>query len=460
MSRIVVVSNRVAPVDEGKASSGGLAVAVLAALKRAGGIWFGWSGEIAENSSGSPGIRQVGRLTYATIDLTQRDYEEYYNGFANSTLWPLFHYRLDLTEFSRRTYAGYLRVNSLFASKLAPMLRDTDMIWVHDYHLIPFGEQLRQMGFDQRMGFFLHTPWPVPEMLLALPNHDSLVRSLCAYDVVGFQTEGDRKAFVDYLIREVGGEIVDGNRIRAFGRTLRVEAFPISVETREIESQAAQSAGSRQIERLRVSLAGRELIVGVDRLDYSKGLPQRFQAFEELFEHYPANRGQVTFMQIAPPTRTEVAEYAQIRRELETMAGHINGKFAEFDWMPIRYLNKSFPRRRLLGFYRCARIGLVTPLRDGMNLVAKEYVAAQDPDDPGVLVLSRFAGAAPELAVGAIIVNPYDVEGVAESLQRALNMPREERRERHAAMMKVLRENDISHWRERFVQALEAAPYG
>jgi len=460
MSRMVVVSNRVAPIDEGKGSSkGGLAVAVLAALKSRGGIWFGWSGEVVAQPSEDTNEFRVGRLDYATVDLSQRDYEEYYNGFANSTLWPLFHYRLDLTEFSRRTYAGYLRVNSLFASRLVPLLQDDDTIWVHDYHLIPFGEQLRQMGMEQRMGFFLHTPFPVPEILLALPNHDTLIRSLCAYDVVGFQTDQDRRAFVSYIVDEAGGEVVSDTLIRAFGRTVRVEAFPISIETADIETQATQAVATRQTERLRDSLLDRELMIGVDRLDYSKGLIQRFEAFQALLENYAGNRGRVTFMQVAPPTRSEVPEYIEIRRELESVAGHINGAFAEFDWVPIRYLNKSFSRRNLLGFYRIARIGLVTPLRDGMNLVAKEYVAAQDPEDPGVLVLSRFAGAAPELQCGALIVNPYDIEGVAEAMQRGLTMPLEERQERYQAMMEVLRHRDIEYWRARFTDALESAPY-
>ncbi len=427
-----------------------------AALKAQGGIWFGWSGEVVAAPDPEPKHFDSKNITFATLDLSQRDYEEYYNGFANSTLWPLFHYRLDLTEFSRRTYAGYLRVNALFAGKLSAMLKPDDKVWVHDYHLLPLGEQLRQMGHRQRLGFFLHTPFPVPEILLALPNHENLVRSLCAYDVVGFQTKRDVDAFVSYLIQEVGGEVVGEKRVRAFGRTLTVGHFPISVETADIERDAQSALTSRQTERLSESLGDRDLIIGVDRLDYSKGLYQRFQAFEALMETYPDNRGRVTFMQIAPPTRTDVPEYNVIRRELETSAGHINGKFAEFDWVPIRYLNKSFARKTLLGFYRMARVGFVTPLRDGMNLVAKEYVAAQDPEDPGVLVLSRFAGAAIEMG-DALIVNPYDVEGVAEALQRALSMPLEERRHRHAALMDVLRSNDIVTWRNRFDEALENA---
>lgn len=460
MSRLVVVSNRVAPVDEGKGPSGGLAVAVLAALKKAGGgIWFGWSGEVKEETQSEPNVFRTGRLNYATIDLSSRDHNEYYNGYANATLWPLFHYRLDLTEFSRRTYTGYLRVNALFAARLAPLLQADDRVWVHDYHLIPLGEEMRKIGLSVPIGFFLHTPFPVPEVLVALPNHETLMRSLCAYDLVGFQTTRDRDAFMQYLVTEAGAEVLSDNLVRAYGRTVWVEAFPISIETEEIIKLSAQAEKARQAERLRDSLRDRELIIGVDRLDYSKGLPERLLAFQALLENYAGNRGHVTLMQIAPPTRSDVAEYQEIRQTLETLAGHINGAFAEFDWVPIRYLNKSFSRRNLLGFFRAAKIGLVTPLRDGMNLVAKEYVAAQDPADPGVLILSRFAGAAAELSCGALIVNPYDIEGVAEKLQRALTMPLEERQERYRAMIEVLLDNNIDTWRKRFVDTLDQAPY-
>ncbi len=209
--------------------------------------------------------------------------------------------------------------------------------------------------------------------------------------------------------------------------------------------------------RLKGSLDGRRLVLGVDRLDYTKGLPNRLQAFEELLTTRPAYRGKVTFMQIAPVSRGEVEQYRALRRELETLAGHINGRFAEFDWMPVRYLNKAFPQPTLAGFYRVARVGLVTPLRDGMNLVAKEYVAAQDPADPGVLVLSEFAGAAADLGVGAIIVNPFDAEQIAGALDQALSMPLEERQRRWVAMMEVIRRNSLSAWRDRFIAALEAA---
>ena len=463
MSRLVVVSNRVAPIDEGKQSAGGLAVAVLAALKKTGGIWFGWSGEVVAAPPSAPNLTPVGKLTYATLDLAKRDYEEYYNGYANSTLWPLFHFRLGLTNFNRRNYAGYQRVNALFASKLAPLLKPDDMVWVHDYHLIPFGEQLRLIGMEHRMGFFLHTPFPAPELLVALPNHADIVRALCAYDVVGFHTATDLRCFINYIRFEARGTVTErpdgeGYFINAFGRTLVARSFPISIDTEPLVTLAKQAARTRQTERLRESLVGRDLIIGVDRLDYSKGLPQRFESFHCLLENYPANRGHVSFLQIAPPSRSDVPEYIAIRKELETLSGHINGRFAEFDWVPIRYLNKSFTRRSLAGFFRVSAVGLVTPLRDGMNLVAKEYVACQDPEDPGVLVLSRFAGAAEELG-DALIVNPYDIESVADALQRALTMPLDERKARYNAMMEVLRRNDISVWRENFVTALAGAPY-
>ena len=464
MSRLVVVSNRVALMEEGKQAAGGLAVAILAALKKTGGIWFGWSGKVVDGESQvEPTRTEAGKLTYATLDLGRRDHEEYYNGFANQTLWPLFHYRLGLISVNRRTREGYERVNAYFADKLEPLLRPDDMIWVHDYHLIPFGDELRRRGCSQRMGFFLHTPFPPPELLTALPNHRDLIRELCAYDLVGFHTITDLRGFCDYIRTETDGTVEQRGAygtamIRAFGRTLLAKVFPISIDTEALESLARTAGRSRQAERLRESLVGRRLIIGVDRLDYSKGLPQRFAAFEQLLESYPEHCNRVSFLQVAPPSREDVPEYIAIRRELSEMAGRINGRFAEFDWQPIRYLNRSFGQRVLAGFYRLANVGLVTPLRDGMNLVAKEYVACQDADDPGVLVLSQFAGAAHEMGE-ALIVNPFDIEGVGDALQRALTMPLGERKERHAALMQTLRRHDISWWRESYVDALTRAPY-
>jgi len=453
--RLVVVSNRVTPTAAAKPDSGGLAVAIRSALQQSGGIWFGWSGEVADEAATAPKVDVDGPLTFATLDLSQKDFNEYYIGYANRVLWPLFHYRSALVEFSRRYLAGYLRVNRLFARTLIPMLSLDDLVWVHDYHLIPLGEELRKLDCTQPLGFFLHTPFPAAELLRVVPNHLDLVRSLCAYDLVGFQTQSDLDGFRDYLLRWAGGEEIARGVLRAFGHTVRAQVFPIGIDVATVSAQAAAADGSRHLRRLRQSLTDRALMIGVDRLDYSKGLTARFQAYSHLLEAYPEVRGQTVLIQIAPPSRSEVPEYQDIRASLAAVAGQINSRYGEFDWTPLRYINKSFSHHILTGFFRASRIALVTPLRDGMNLVAKEYVASQPPEDPGVLVLSCFAGAARELAE-AVIVNPFDIEGMAEAILQGLSMPLGERRERWTAMMNVLERNDITAWRESFVRALSA----
>ncbi|RMD61029.1 MAG: alpha,alpha-trehalose-phosphate synthase (UDP-forming) [Alphaproteobacteria bacterium] len=458
MTRLVIVSNRVAPIKRSKAGNeGGLAVAVAAAIQGRGGLWFGWSGKVYEHEPGPVDIFEIGNLTYATVDLSHRDYDEYYNGYANRTLWPLFHYRLDLSEFDRRYRTGYERVNAMLAGKLIPLLRPGDLIWVHDYHLIPMASHLRRMGCRQRIGFFLHIPWPNLEILLALPNHRDLVRALCEYDLVGFQTERDLRAFHEYIEFEAGGTIDDGGVVRAYGRHVRTDTFPIGIDAEAFAQYAQKAESSPQTQRLCDSVGGRRLLIGVDRLDYSKGLVARMEAIDHLLSTYPDLRGRIVMLQIAPPSRADVPEYMMLRHEVESVVGRVNGTYAEFDWAPIRYLNKGFRRQTLAGFYRSSRVGVVTPLRDGMNLVAKEYVAAQREADPGVLVLSRFAGAACELD-GAVIVNPYDIEGVAEGLRKALTMSLEERRERWSSMVDRVRQYDVIAWQQSFLDRLSAAP--
>jgi trehalose 6-phosphate synthase len=453
--RLVVVSNRVGPIAAGKASEGGLAVALRAALENAGGLWFGYSGTISDPPSETPKIETAGNITAATLDLTRRDFEEYYIGHANRVLWPLFHYRPSLVGFSRRDLAGYLRVNRKFARALEPMLTPDDLVWVHDYHLIPLADELRRLDVRNTIGFFLHTPFPAAEVLRLLPNHRDLVAALCAYDLVGFQTATDVHGFRDYLVRLCDGEELKGGAIRAFGRVVRTAVFPVGIDVEGIAALAAKAASSRQHRRLCDSILDRTLLIGVDRLDYSKGLPARFAAYYHLLEHYQQSRGRTVFLQIAPPSRSDVPEYQEIRRELEAAAGRINGRFAEFDWTPLRYLNKSFNHRVLTGFYRAAKLALVTPLRDGMNLVAKEYLASQNPESPGMPILSCFAGAAHELGE-AILVNPNDVEGMAEAIMQGLEMPVAERKERWNAMMATLRRNNADAWRRRFVEELAA----
>jgi trehalose 6-phosphate synthase len=458
MSRLVVVSNRVAPIQEGEATAGGLAAGVLDALRQKGGLWFGWSGEIipdSEPTAAPPAVeRTVGPITLFTIDLSRKDYDEYYRGFANDTLWPVLHYQIGLGHFEWLEFDGYRRVNGLFATALTKLVRPDDLIWVHDYHLLCLADCLRICGLSNRIGLFLHTPFPSPGVFKTIPSHAALIRAMCAYDLVGFQTEIDRTAFIDYVLRQAGGISLDADRVSVFGQTVRTGVYPIGVNVDEVRAQAETPVNRRQATRMRANLMER-LILSVDRLDYSKGLRQRFAAFERFLVDYPAQHGLVTFMQIAPPSRSDIETYQRIRRELEGEAGRINGRFAEVDWVPLRYLNRSFARNVLMPLYAEAQICLVTPLRDGMNLVAKEYVAAQDPEEPGVLILSEFAGAAPELDA-ALLVNPYDEAGMARAMDKALSMPIEERQERHQTMLKVMRTNSLERWRDRFEADLRA----
>jgi trehalose 6-phosphate synthase len=459
LTRLVVVSNRVASSAEAKSSAGGLAVAVRAALKKIPTLWFGWSGNVVNGMPEKVEMNREGNLTRAVLDIPADIFEQYYASFSNRSLWPLFHYRIDLTEFDCGGYPGYLRVNELFARHLVTLMRQDDIIWVHDYHLIPLARFLRDLGVKRPIGFFLHIPFPEPETLTTLPLHEEIVRSLSAYDLVGFQTEADLHAFMGYIEKETNGTVGEDGSVSAFGRQFRAGAFPISIDTAAVGKGAARAENSSPCRRLRESIEERKLIIGVDRLDYTKGLVQRFAAIERFLGDYPDERPKTVFLQIAPPSRSDVPEYQQIRAALDGLAGDINGRFAEFDRAPVRYIKKQFAQETLFGFYRQSAVGLVTPLRDGMNLVAKEFVASQDSDDPGVLILSRFAGAAHELPA-ALIVNPYDAAGVAQAIHRALSMPLRERRARHADLMQVLSANDIHAWRENFLSALAGATSG
>jgi trehalose 6-phosphate synthase len=453
LARLIMVSNRVAvPSRDGGNQAGGLAVAVRSLLKRHSGLWFGWSGRISTDGNLTTTTNQGG-LSCVVTDLIDADYQEYYNGFANRVLWPILHYRLDLAEFSRRDLSGYRRVNVHFAMQLNDLLRPDDVVWVHDYHLIPLAKILRDRGHHNRIGFFLHVPFPPPDILTALPNHEWLIPQLGAYDLVGLQTENDATNFARYFENECRLPKRGEKAFLAGDRTVHFGAFPIGIEADEFSRLARRSLRSRLVQNVLDSLAGRAMIIGVDRLDYSKGLAQRMTAFERFLAVYPDWRGKVTYLQITPKSRSEIQEYAEMERTISEGAGRINGMYGEAAWTPIRYVNRAYSRGALAGLYRAARAGLVTPLRDGMNLVAKEYVAAQDPANPGVLILSRFAGAAAECA-SALLVNPYDPEAVATSISHALSMPIEERRERHQALFRVISANSLKSWGDNFLAGL------
>lgn len=455
MSRLVVVSNRIA--DPRQTAAGGLAVALAEVLNNTGGLWFGWSGKIVDHSdSDEVHLQQAGPVKLAMVDLSKVDHDAFYLGYSNGVLWPVFHYRLDLADFDAGYITGYRRVNQLFARKLLPLLRPDDILWIHDYHLIPLAAELRALGCQQRIGFFLHIPLPPPLLLAAIPGHDWLMRALFAYDLVGFQSESDLDHFARYIETEAHAQRLEDNRWRAFGRTVHAGAFPIGIDVAEFNQLAAGAEATDMYERMKREYYRRKLLVGVDRLDYSKGLPQRMRAFREFLDKNPDLRSSATLIQIASPSRENVGAYTDILHELESLCGSINGNFGELDWMPVRYIHRTVPRARLPGLYKASRVALVTPLRDGMNLVAKEYIAAQDEEDPGVLVLSRFAGAAEQLKE-ALLVNPYDTEGTAAAILLALQMPLEERRNRHQAMMRTVREFDVHWWCESFLAALAEA---
>ncbi|MBU0724576.1 MAG: alpha,alpha-trehalose-phosphate synthase (UDP-forming) [Alphaproteobacteria bacterium] len=453
MSRLIVVSNRVAVPKAGQIMAGGLAVAVNSLFEDRPGMWLGWSGDIAQTSSGFR-FEERGNTTFGLLDLTQQDIDQYYNGYSNRVLWPFLHYRADLAEFDRSEMEGYQRVNRHFADNISALLQPDDVLWVHDYHLIPLAKYLRARGHENRIGFFLHIPMPPVDVLGALPDHLEIIGALAQYDLVGFQTVSDRNNFAGYL--EAMGALPgdDGNSFEIGGRCVQLGAFPISIETETFKRYAQQAATSRLIGEMRTSLSGQSLLIGVERLDYTKGLLERIDAFDHFLAANPEWHGRATYLQITPKSRSTVPEYRDMSDQLSRRIGEINGRFGAVTWTPLRYVNRSYTRPSLAGLYRLARVGLVTPLRDGMNLVAKEFVAAQDPADPGVLVLSRFAGASAELSVGALLVNPFDRDAMSSAITRALEMPLEERQARLAAMLPIVEANDIYHWADMFLTEL------
>ncbi|WP_135467941.1 alpha,alpha-trehalose-phosphate synthase (UDP-forming) [Crenalkalicoccus roseus] len=450
MSRIVVVSNRV-PVPAGNAGqAGGLAVALLGLMERRGGLWFGWSGAVVERS-GQPTVTQRGAVGYATLDLTEAEHRGYYTGYSNGVLWPMLHGLPHLIAFRRQDLDTYRRVNRRFADCLVPMLRRDDRIWVHDYHLLSLPGALRARGVRNPTGFFLHVPFPAPDAASVAPGIRALVQDVLEADLIGFQTAADRDNFASAASGLAGATRRAEDRLEHGGRHVRLGIFPAEINAREFAATAEAQMREEPARLLRRSLDGQALLLGVDRLDPTKGLPERLEAFSRMLARRPNQA--VTFLQIAAPSREEVVAYRRLRTELDASAGAINSEHGEPHWVPLRMLARAQRRDTVAGFMRLARVGVVTPLRDGMNLVAKEFVAAQDPRDPGVLVLSCFAGAAAQLP-SALLVNPHDVEGMAEALQAALDMPLEERRARWQASWAAIAEATPEAWGESFLRAL------
>jgi trehalose 6-phosphate synthase len=453
---LVVVSNRVARAKANEPMTGGLAAALLPVVEKSGAIWVGSSGRVRDGLYREPftEIESLGTGSLATLDLPAAHYGGYYEGFANSALWPALHSRPDLIRVSQEDYQSYREVNAFMARALMRFERPDTTFWVQDYHFLALGAELRDLRIQQPIGFFLHTPWPAHNIIIGVPNHRELIEAMLAYDLIGFQTDDDCDNFSNYLVSELGLTITNGMVQSPFGLT-RLAAFPIGIDVEGFAAQASRAVSHPEVSRLRKSLHDERLAIGVDRLDYSKGLVNRINAFDCLFEMRPELKRTISLLQIATPSRGAIEAYGNLQNELAKLVSDLNGRHGEVDWTPIRYLNKGFSQTILAGFYRAAQVGVVTPLHDGMNLVAKEYVAAQNPADPGVLVLSKFAGAANELTT-ALIVNPHDVESMARTIGMAFSMPAPERRLRWEAMMTKLRTGNIQQWFESFVATLES----
>jgi trehalose 6-phosphate synthase len=454
--RIVVISNRIPTEAE---PAGGLVVALHQCLKAEGGVWIGSDPETVDTPSGT--LADVGGGAYRrmTFDVTEAEREGYYLGYANGVLWPLFHRRTDLIEVRPDHADTYLAVNARVARLVARELEPNDLVWIHDYHFLPLACELRKLGVGNRIGFFLHTPFPQAADLPALPEREAFHDWIAAHDLVGLQTERDVAALLEVFRSDPETEALLSGRMRRRNAVFSVGSFPIGIDAEEFEATARENAAE---DGLGLG-AGQKLILGVDRLDYSKGLVNRFRAFgaylnmrdveEEAENAAPGARA--TFLQIAPPSRSDLFAYREIREELETMSGRVNGTHARLDWTPIRYICRAVPRPRIAGLMRRADVCLVTPLADGMNLVAKEFVAAQDPEDPGVLILSHFAGAAERMRA-ALRVNPYDIAEMAGAIRNAVDMPLAERRARHAELLEGVRREGISWWTGNFLDRLEA----
>jgi trehalose 6-phosphate synthase len=374
--------------------------------------------------------------------------QRYYAGFCNRCLWPLLH-GFTRVHYADDEWACYNDANRAYARMLMELGGTTAECWVQDFHLMLVGRELRKAGHRGRLGFFLHVPFPALDVLETMPWATEIVSGLLEYDRIGLQTQ----RWADNFIATARGLL--GTEAEARAKE-RVRVVPVGIDPDRFAEAAAQATSSPNESGalgLEAMLGGRKLILGVDRLDYSKGIPERLEAFARLLENYPEWRNQVSFVQVSVPTRSDVPEYGELRSRVEALVGRINGAYGEADWVPVRYLYRSYDQETLARLYRDAAVGLVTPLRDGMNLVAKEFVAAQDPEDPGVLLLSKFAGAAEHLTL-ALLTNPYHPDGLASDLDRALRMPREERVTRNSALRTIVWRDTAAAWSQRFLDTL------
>jgi trehalose 6-phosphate synthase/phosphatase len=458
--RVLIVANRlpitVRPTEAGvevQKSSGGLATGLLRPHEQSGGLWIGWSGATEEELSPEQRAALEGQLAemrLVSVPLTADQVARYYEGFSNGVLWPLFHYLLDQVPLHVRDWEPYAEVNEQFAELVARHYQEGDLIWVHDYQLLLLPELLRRRLPGARIGFFLHIPFPSEELFRTLPERDRLLRGLLGADLVGFHTPAYLRHFAASLT--LLGLTVDIDRVQLSDREVRLGVFPMGIDAESFSAMAEEPGVEAEVQALRGD-GNLKLLVGVDRLDYTKGIPRRLLAFERMLETHPELRERVRLVQVAVPSRTNVEAYQDFRSVVDGLVGRINGDFGTPRWVPVHYIYRGLSEPELVALYRAADVMLVTPLRDGMNLVAKEFVASRI-DGDGVLVLSEFAGASWELPE-AVQVNPYDVDGTAESCYRALSMAEEERRTRLGPLRTRVATYDVHRWAMTFLEQLE-----
>ncbi|HYK42865.1 MAG TPA: trehalose-6-phosphate synthase [Thermoanaerobaculia bacterium] len=461
---LIVLSNRlpfaISRGEDGgwkvEPGSGGLVTALRPVLQNRGGCWIGWPGVASEDLPDAAPVLSGRNYGYelVPVPLTKADETDFYYGFSNEIVWPLFHDLLGFCNFEPRYWAAYERVNRKYGETAAERAGEDDFVWVHDYHLMNVARVLRGQRTRARLGFFLHIPFPSPDMFMKLPWRLEVLRAISDYDLVGFQTNRDRRNFLQCVRLLMSDATISakGTLVGTPSRDVRVGTFPISIDFSDFEKRGRKPGVIEKSRNLRTDESDRCLVLGVDRLDYTKGIPHKLEAFRELLRKYPDWAGKVTLVQIVVPSREDIPRYREQKTEIESLVGEINGQFTRSGWVPIHYIYRSLEGPRLAAYYLAADVALVTPLKDGMNLVAKEYCATRS-SDSGVLVLSEFAGAAEQLHGGALMVNPFDVQGVAAALDRALRMEAGEQRRRVRRMRKTVREHDIFAWLDSYLRA-------
>ncbi len=465
--RLFVISNRLPIVGEWdgqewriRPGSGGLVTALTPVMKKTRGLWVGWPGPIEESAAAGllEDFNQKQPFNVTPVYLTTDEVERYYRGFANETIWPLFHDLLGYCKFDAENWKTYVDVNRRFAEVVAEQIRPKDFLWIHDYQLMLVASHLRELNIHQPLAYFLHIPFPTLDLFRRLPWKQEIIHALMEYDLLGFQTLRDRRNFIQCvkaLIPDVWVTIKRRHSLLQYGeRTVKVGHFPISIDFNEFSTGARMPEVADAAWYLHENLSSRQLVLGIDRLDYTKGIPERFRAFERALEKYPDLRGNISLIQVIIPSRTHVPDYQNLKELIDRLAGRVNGRFSKHGWVPIHYMYTSLDRIQLLAHYKACEIAFITPLRDGMNLIAKEYCASTI-DNNGVLILSEFAGAADQFARGAIIVNPYDLEGMADAIYGAYNMDLEERQRRMRALRAEVKRNNVYRWVEWFLRAFQ-----